>query len=147
MNTYMANKNSVFVDSNYFIALFNVSDSLHDQAGELAESMLKQDVSLCISNYIVLEVLTVLSQRVSRSAAKVAADSLSDGKQIEVMHISEELHNLSLQVFQTTEAKNISLVDCSILALLNYAGIKRLLTFDVTDFKPLRERFDFSFFQ
>jgi predicted nucleic acid-binding protein len=62
--------NDVFVDSNYFIALFNVSDTLHAEASALAENMVNRDVRLYISNYVMLEVLTVLSQRVVKKLPK-----------------------------------------------------------------------------
>jgi len=143
----MADNNAIFVDSNYFIALFNVSDTLHAKALALAESMVNKNIRLHISNYIMLEVLTVLSQRVGREAAKVASDNLTDSEQIRTVHVTEELHSRSLEIFRTIDSKNVSLVDCSILAVINYAGIKQLLTFDTTDFKPLKGRFNFDFYQ
>jgi predicted nucleic acid-binding protein len=143
----MTDNNAVFVDSNYFIALFNISDTLHAEALALAESMVNKNIVLYVSNYIMLEVLTVLSQRVGREAARVASDNLVDSEQIRAVHITEELHSRSLEIFRTTDSKNVSLVDCSILAVLNYVGIKQLLTFDTTDFKPLKGRFNFDFYK
>ena len=143
----MADNNAVFVDSNYFIALFNVSDTLHAEASALAEAMVNRDIRLYISNYIILEVLTVLSQRIGKEAAKVAADNLTDTEQIRTVHITEELHDRSLEIFRNIDSKNVSLVDCSVLAVLNYAGVKQLLTFDTTDFKSLKGRFNFDLYQ
>lgn len=140
----MTDNNLVFVDSNYFIALFNSSDALHEQAKELAKRIAKEESILYISNYVELEILTVLSQRVGRAAANAAANILSDDQHIKRVFISEELHSSSLQTFRVIESKNISLVDCSILVTLKYTGIKKLLTFDITNFKPLREQFNFS---
>jgi predicted nucleic acid-binding protein len=142
----MADYYSVFVDSNYFIALFNTSDALHSEATSIAESMVDQNVRLYISNYIMIEVLTVLSQRVGKRAATLAIDSLSNDEQIKTIHITKELHQQSLDIFRSMEPKNVSLVDCSILAILDYVNIKQLLTFDITDFKSLASRFNFKFF-
>jgi predicted nucleic acid-binding protein len=143
MNTYMANKDAVFLDSNFLIAIFNNSDSNHKKAQQLAYSMAELDSKLYISNYILLEVLTVLSQRINRETAIDVKTRLLNGRNLELVHINEELSNLSLEFFEEIKAKNMSVVDCSILAVLNYVGIKQLLTFDTTDFTPLRERFNF----
>ena len=140
----MADYDSIFVDSNYFIALFNASDTLHPETVSIAENMVAQNVRLCISNYIVIEVLTVLSQRVGKQSAILAMESLSNNEQIKMIHVTEELHQQSLDIFKTVKPKNVSLVDCSILAIPDYANIKQLLTFDITDFKPLASRFNFK---
>jgi predicted nucleic acid-binding protein len=139
----MANKDAVFLDSNFLIAIFNNSDSNHKKAQQLAYSMAELDSKLYISNYILLEVLTVLSQRINRETAIDVKTRLLNGRNLELVHINEELSNLSLEFFEEIKAKNMSVVDCSILAVLNYVGIKQLLTFDTTDFTPLRERFNF----
>lgn len=140
----MANKDAVFLDSNFLIAVFNTSDSNHKKAQQLSISMTKLDTKLYISNYILLEVLTVLSQRVNREIAVEVGERLLNSENVELTHINEELNNRSLEIFKEIQTKNMSVVDCSILAVLNYVGIKQLLTFDITDFKPLRERFNFG---
>lgn len=138
---------SVFVDSNYFIALYNASDSLHTKAASMAKSMIDRNVRLFISNYVVIEVLTVLSQRVGKQSAILAMESLYNNEQIKMIHVTEELHQQSLDIFKVVKPKNVSLVDCSTLAVLNYANIRQLLTFDITDFKGLASHFNFKLFQ
>ncbi len=142
----MAIKNKVFVDSSFLIALYNVSDTLHGHTGEVNKRLASSEPYLYISNYILLEVLTVLSQKVGRSQAiDIGKHIIGDG-QIEVIHITEDLQIMSWEIFQSIENKNMSFVDCSILAVMQSAGFRHLLTFNKTDFTPLRRRFAFSFF-
>ncbi|HEY1646227.1 MAG TPA: PIN domain-containing protein [Candidatus Saccharimonadales bacterium] len=140
----MAKNDSIFVDSNYLIALYNPADSQHSRALRLAEQISEEDPKLYTSNYILIEVLTVLSQRVDKNTAISVGEHIRDSQQIEILHVNEELDNLIWKIFKVIQSKNVSVVDCSTLALLNYAGIKRLLTFDETDFKPLRDQFSYS---
>jgi len=142
----MPAKNSAFVDSSYFIALYNNGDALHQKARDAAGRLAASGQNVVTSNYVLLEVLTVLSQRIDRQLAIAAGQNISDATQIEVVHITETLHERSWQIFQSVERKNVSFVDCSIVAVMQYAGIQQLLTFDTTDFRLLRKQFGFSLF-
>ena len=53
----------VFVDSNFFCAFYNPKDALHAKALSLAEKLSLSKARLWISNYIFLEVVTIISQR------------------------------------------------------------------------------------
>lgn len=142
----MAANNGIFVDSNYLIALYNTTDSLHTRAKELARKIASTDSQLYLSNYIILEVLTVLSQRIGRQEAIDIGQMLRQAPQIELIYIDEDLNELSWQIFKASSGKNTSFVDCSILACLRYTGIKHLLSFDTTDFKPLTKQFGFKLY-
>lgn len=50
-----------FVDTNYFVALFNPLDALHQAALKTGKQMDKAGVQLVISNFIFLEAVTVLA--------------------------------------------------------------------------------------
>lgn len=113
----------------------------------MASSLKEARSSIVISNYILLEVLTVLAQRTNKNHALSVGRLLKSDKNINVIHIDESLDEDSWQIFQALPGKNISWVDCSTLAVMRYAGIKQLLTFDATDFASLRGQFGFSFFE
>ncbi|MGI9028081.1 MAG: type II toxin-antitoxin system VapC family toxin [Candidatus Saccharimonadales bacterium] len=142
----MAIKNNVFVDSNFLIGLYNASDTLHGKTSAINARLASSGARLYVSNYILLEVLTVLSQRIGRAEAIAVGNNIIDGGHIEVIHINEDMHALSWNIFQLVTNKNVSFVDCSILAVMQDSGIRHLLTFDKTDFGPLRKQFGFSFF-
>lgn len=142
----MAHKERAFADSNFFIAFFNISDKLHQRAKTLAKELLAQNTQLVISNYIFLEVVTVLSQRVGKFTALEVGKYFIENSSIQTIHIDEELQRYSWKIFQEVKDKNIGFVDCSIIAAMKAEGISHLLTFDIQDFQKLKKSYRFQFF-
>lgn len=148
MNTFMVGKSEqIFVDSNYFIALFNEQDSLFKNADRISKELAQWHTPLFISNFIFLEIVTITSMRAGREIAIEAGKYLLSHSQIHVIHIDEELHAASWNIFQGTQPKNISFVDCSIVAAMKSEGIHKLLTFDTADFRKLQNQYHFSFYE
>lgn len=135
----------IFVDSNFFIALFNPTDTLNQKALTISQKIKKENPQLYISNFVFLEVVTVLSQKVSRKTSVSLGNHLLRDKQLEIIHIDKQLHEMTWEIFQNIKKKNVSFVDCSILAVMKAEGIKKLLTFDQKDFLGLRRKYRFSF--
>lgn len=134
----------IFVDANYFIALANPADSTHHKAIAISDHLAKENPELIISDYIFLEVATVVSQRVSRSDSIIICKTIQNDPQIEIIHINQDMWNLSWETFQRTKSKNLSFVDCSVIAVMQAEGINKLLTFDAEDFAPLQKKYHFS---
>lgn len=143
----MVMSDQLFVDSNFFIALFHQQDSLHEQALSIAKNLDRQWRPLVISNFVFLEVVTVLSQRKSRAQAREAGKFFLSDPGIVMHHIDEKLQQASWNIFQTVGRKGMSFVDCSIVALMQSEGIHTLLTFDQTDFRSLQKTFRFSLYE
>lgn len=143
----MEEKNELtFVDSNYFVGLFNAEDPLFETANRISKELAHKNTPLFISNFIFLEITTIVSMRASREIAIETGKYLLSSSQIHVIHIDEQLQHDSWQIFQETQSKNISFVDCSIIASMKSEGINKLLTFDTTDFKKLQRKYRFSFY-
>ncbi|MBI4272883.1 type II toxin-antitoxin system VapC family toxin [Candidatus Uhrbacteria bacterium] len=142
----MENFRRIFVDSNYFVALFNEKDSLYAQAQTVADLLDMQSSVLVISNFVFLEVVTVLAQRRGKSVSKAAGSYLLNTARIEFVHIDSTLQQDSWNTFQSVSSKNISFVDCSTIAVMKAEGIRTLLTFDFNDFRALQRRFYFTLF-
>lgn len=143
----MAKKaNKIFLDSNFFIALFNPTDTLYQKALKVSQKIKKETPQLYISNFIFLEVVTVLAQRVSRKAAILLGDHLLKDKQVEIIHVDQNLNETTWELFKKIRRKNISFVDCSILMIMKAEGIEKLLTFDREDFAGLKRKWRFSFY-
>ncbi len=143
----MAENSRVFVDSNYFVALFNSSDTLHTGALDPARRIDSQDTPLVISNLVFLEVVTVLSQRRGRRVAIEVGEHLLTNSLITIIHVDELLQRESWRIFQNSKEKNISFVDASIIAIMQSERIGTLLTFDVQDFKKLQKLYRFNFYE
>lgn len=138
--------NIVFVDANFFVALANVNDPLYSKAIEIAQDLGNPSVIKIISNYIFLEITTVLSLRVGREAAINSGTKILNDKSIKVINVDDFMHNKSWEVFKNEERKNLSFVDCSIIALMSYFGFTNLLSFDNTDFVPLAKKYNFNLY-
>lgn len=136
----------VFVDSNFFIALFSKADSLHTRARAIATDIDSRAVQLVISNLIFLETVTVLSQRRGRAMAKEAGVYLLSAPNVEIIHIDPSLQHETWVLFQHAGHKDISFVDCSTAVVMRSESISHILTFDVKDFKALQKHVRFSFF-
>ena len=134
----MAKKsNKVFVDSNYFIALQNKNDSLHAKAISDAKKIHSEGKIVVISNFVFLEVITVVSQYLGRQKASAYGRQILRDSAIEMIHVSSQLHEDSWVLFQSINKKNMSFIDCSIIAVMKHCGIGSLLTYDSTNFSSL----------
>jgi predicted nucleic acid-binding protein len=142
-----ARNEKVFVDSNYFIALFDETNTQFLKADRISKELKEREHSLCISNLVFLEVVTIVSMRSSRTIAQEVGKYLRSHSKIHITHIDEDLHEAAWNIFQETEHKNISFVDCSIIAAMKAEGILKLLTFDKKDFKQLQKNYRFSFYE
>lgn len=141
----MARKiDKVFVDSSFFVALYNDLDNQHQKAKKISQKLLEEDPESFISNFIFSEIVTIISQKVSRKAAVEAGLDLPLGNGL--IYIDPYLHQKTWEIFKKIDRKNVSYVDCSILAVMQHLGITTLLTFDTTDFKSLQKALKFKLF-
>ena len=142
----VAANNRIFVDANFFVALFNPQDTLYKEAIAKSQTIQKEKPLLVISNYIFLEIVTVLSQRVNRKTAITLGKHLLEDKQLQIVHIGTHLNNSTWEIFKEIEKKNISFVDCSSLVVMEFEEINKFLTFDRKDFAGLAKKYQFSFY-
>ena len=123
---------NIFVDSNVFIALFNKDDSLHERAVKLWHSLRKRNHRVCVSNFIVSEVITVLSQRVGKEIAIEFAVTMYENERREtsIIYSSERVERKALEYIKSIPSKNFSFVDATIFAILELYEMKNLASFD-----------------
>lgn len=138
----MTDYSRIVVDSNYYLALVNPLDSLHQNAVNITHQIEKKQA--VISDYIFSEITTVISQKISKQAAVELGSSLLNNPLIQMTTINHSLFLASWKIFLKLKQKNLSFVDCSILALMKQLNIKQLLSFDHTDFAPLQKQFGFE---
>lgn len=141
----LSSQKRVFVDSNYFVALNNPEDNLNTKARRIATDIKGKNTSLVISNYIFLEITTVLSQRVGKQIALSVGKQLIDSNIIEVILIDKSLHHSSWEIFQKAQKKNVSFVDASIVAVMKSENIRNVISFD-KELKTFKEAYKFNYF-
>jgi predicted nucleic acid-binding protein len=136
------NEAKIFVDANYFLALYNPVDDLHQEAKRIARR-LGRTGELITSNYIFSEIVTIFSQRVGRAEAITLGEALLNSDLLKIVQVNESLHAKSWEIFRQIKKKNMSFVDCSSLCVMQFFGIRRLLSFDRTDFSGLQKKFGY----
>ena len=133
----------VFVDSNFFIALFHSGDSLYPNASSLSARLESERRQLMLSNFIFSEIVTILSLRRGSDAASEAGEYILQNPEIEIIYIDSELQRQAWEIFKTLGRKNLSFVDATTIAAMQAESLNELLTFDLKDFKPLRKKYGF----
>lgn len=132
---------TVFIDANVLCGLFNNKDSLHERSKKAIESLRKS--ALVISNFILLECYTIISQRTSKAHSIHFRQYMLANKQYGILWIDQKLEEDTWKIFQSIKDKNFSYVDASILAAMKSEKITHLLSFDA-GFSQLQKTFDFA---
>lgn len=122
---------TIFVDSDAFVAFIKQDDSNHKKAKRLFESLQAKSLTFVTSNYVISEVITVLSQRVDHKTAIVFIDSMKSGdSDFLIEWINETVEEKAIQLFREQTSKNISFVDCTNMALIKEKHMDAIFSFD-----------------
>lgn len=119
----------VFVDSNVFIALNDPTDSLHNRATKLSSYLSKKHIQFFTSTNVLLESVTLLSQRLSHQEAVDFLDSVRTGS-ITIIHPNESLVFEGEEIFRKQKSKNVSYADCLSFAIMQEREIRYAFSFN-----------------
>jgi predicted nucleic acid-binding protein len=117
----------IFIDTSAFYALIDLSNKYHDSAAEAWASIRDRPDQLACSNYILLETIALLQNRLGMTAVQ---DFISLTNRITVFWIGIEQHNLAIAALVTAGRRGISLVDCTSFETMRSRGIRTAFTFD-----------------
>jgi predicted nucleic acid-binding protein len=123
----------ILVDSSAWIALVRANDLYHSQARSRFNHLKQQRAKLFISEYIFLEVVTVLLMRVGPVDALSIGRLLQNSQIVQFLYIDPELVNKTWQVFQTQAMdpnRQASFTDCSSVVLIQEHRLDHIFTFD-----------------
>lgn len=134
-------KKDIAVDTNIICALYNPEDSLYEKAQKI-KPILKEYKPI-ISNFILLEIYTILSQRISKKFSVEFGENIYKDHVFTVVWIDQKLEKDVWQIFKSIKDKNFSYVDASILAVLKKEKINHLLSFDA-GFAQFQKIFGFT---
>lgn len=117
----------VFIDSNVFIATYNLNDPLHKKAKKLSIKL--KGSQLVTSVHVVSEVVTVLSMRIDKNTAR---RFIVDTSSINLINTDKDDFYDAVEEFDRAKTKNISFTDCTTIAICKNKGYKisALFTFD-----------------
>ncbi len=117
----------IFIDTSAFYALLDINDNQHGPAAYAWESIREQPEQLACSNYILLETIALLQNRLGMSAVQ---DFISLTNLMSVYWISIEEHNQAVSALLTAGQRGLSLVDCTSFEIMRTRGIRTAFTFD-----------------
>lgn len=122
---------SIFVDSDAFVALIKKDDSNHKRAEQIFNALQDRDVVFYTSNYVFAESVTVISQRIGKDIALQFIETLkAKGTLFSTIWVTKEIEKEAIKIFEKQQSKNISLVDCSNMAIIEINKFDGIFSFD-----------------
>jgi len=119
---------NVFIDTSAFYALMDRSDLHHQSASKLWAHMLDNGFYLMTSNYVTVETLALLQNRIGFEAAGLwSRDVLNIS---ETLWIDELLHNLAFEIWLSLGRRKLSLVDCTSFAVMRHHKMEKVFGYD-----------------
>jgi predicted nucleic acid-binding protein len=118
----------VFIDTSAFYALMDRSDNYHQTASRLWTHFLDKGYELKTSNYVTVETLALLQNRLGFEAADLwSRDVLGI---VGTIWIDEVLHNLAFEIWLSLGRRKLSLVDCASFVVMRHDKTEKVFGFD-----------------
>jgi uncharacterized protein len=119
-----------FVDTLYFVALFNPRDQWHEQA--VAASKLIGDTKLITTEEVLVELLNFFSEygEKARRGAVTQAEGILNNANIDVARQSHDGFIAGLTLYKARPDKGYSLTDCISMHTMREQSISDILTHD-----------------
>ena len=122
--------NEVFLDASYAIALASVKDVHHQRALELAKRLEEEQAHLVTTRAVILEIGNALARLRFRQAAVSLLESIENDPQVEILPLSEELFESTLEMFGNRLDKEWGLTDCLSFLVMEARELSDALTAD-----------------
>lgn len=127
---------SIFIDTNVFVALEDISDSTHDKAVAISEYLVKQSgIKYFTSSEVVAETFTVLSRKLGNEAVKLFLAKHQKSNIIDIF-LDEQLYKETVKRFVEIKKAKVSFVDCSNVIIMKRNKIGIIFSFD-EDFRKM----------
>lgn len=123
---------NIFVDTSAFYALMDADDQNHAKARERLETIRRDDHRPITHNYITVETVAILQNRLGLRAVEDFERNLL--KPVTVEWIDEPLHQNALNTCITTQKRSVSFVDHVSFMFLREHSIGTVFGFD-SDFE------------
>lgn len=117
------------IDSGVWIAAKHASDQYYGEASKIINSWNDGSIGyVLITDYVVLETANFLLRKTSFGTALEAIRMLTESQRIRVRYVDALMHARIMELFQ--QYKDLSLTDCSLIALAEEEDVKELYSFD-----------------
>jgi predicted nucleic acid-binding protein len=117
----------IFVDTGYWIALFNARDELHQRAMHWASFLREPMVT---TDLVLVETANYLTHCLERERLHTFMDAIPRTQAIEILAGSGELIEKGMRLHRSRPDKPWSLVDCVSFTVMEQRSIRRALAYD-----------------
>ncbi|MDZ4221692.1 MAG: PIN domain-containing protein, partial [Patescibacteria group bacterium] len=121
---------TIVVDANIVVALFDEQDSTHEQAVALMKDFHVRGSRLVMVNLAVYEALTVLHMKDCRTQARAFYEVVRTNPRIYTVYVTGELESRAYLRFREAASKNMSFADCAIIAVAEAVNASAIASFD-----------------
>jgi len=118
----------LFIDTSAFYAIMDAGDDFHGRAKDYFSEIMGKDISLSSSNYVIIETITLVQNRLSISAARLFINDILPV--INIHHIDEDIHDIAINNLLSLSDSKISMVDFTSFKLMRDLEIDSAFTFD-----------------
>lgn len=119
----------ILFDSDFIFGLLVTHDPHHEETKEIIEKLDKSETQFFVSNVVIQEAATVLSNKVSQQQAiefYKHVDSIADT----FVMLGPEVEKKAWRIFLKQAKKRTSFVDCANLAILKEYNLDKIASFD-----------------
>ena len=122
----------LFVDTSGWVCHFDRAQPQHAEATGLIVACASQGRRLVTTNYVVCEVVSLLTsrRRVPRRKMIECVDALLSWDRLEVVHVDRDLATGAWTLLKDRADKHWSLVDCASFVIMQQRGLGQALTSD-----------------
>ena len=122
-------KESYFVDTGYWLAIFNRKDCNHQKAKSSLKKLINARVF--VSDFIVFETITFFNSSLkNHNLASVYIDFIFNKENIEIVEVDQEIKKSAIQLFLKYDDKCFSFTDCTSFIIMAQYNIKFAFAFD-----------------
>ena len=117
----------VFADTHYFLALFNVADTMHRRAVEFS---VQAEGRLVTTAWVLTEVADALADPANRRGCTALIETVLRNPEIRMVPPDEETFMKGWMLYRSRQDKGGSLTDCISFLVMKERHIKEALTGD-----------------
>jgi uncharacterized protein len=118
----------IFVDTSAIYAFLDAGDNAHAVITSAWQNLAENDHTFVTSNYVLLESVVLLQNRIGLDAARDFAQNIAT--LFEVIWIDQVMHDTAVATMLMAGRRDLSLVDCVSFMLMRQTGLQQVLTTD-----------------
>ncbi len=100
----------VFVDTSAFLAVLDADERNHHDASRLWEHLVRDDVELICTNYVLVETFSLVQRRLGMPVVSIFQERVMP--LLDTIWVDESLHETGLTALLIANRRRLSLVDC-----------------------------------